>query len=106
MLQIAMIVSALILIIWAPIESRKVRGGWVNPRYKGQPDEYRRAYAKQVRICLYLAIFCTVVNIGMAFVDARNGAYLAVQLGIGVLWAVAAGVMFYCRRSLDGVAAP
>lgn len=105
MLQIAMIVAALILIIWAPIENRKVRTGWINPRYKGKPDEYRRAYTKQIKVSFYLAIFCAVLNLGMSFIEEKQGAYLAVQIGIGVLWAVAAGVMFYCLRNLQAMPA-
>jgi hypothetical protein len=54
MLQIAMIVAALILIIWAPIENRKVRSGWINPRYKGNPADYHRAYTKQIKLSFYL----------------------------------------------------
>lgn len=105
MLQIAMIVAALILIIWAPIENRKVRSGWINPRYKGNPAEYHRAYAKQIKLSFYLALFCTVLNAGMAFVDQPDNLHMAVQLGIGVVWAVAAVVMFFCLRSLQALPA-
>jgi hypothetical protein len=105
MLQIAMIVAALILIVWAPIENRKVRSGWINPRFKGKPEDYRRAYTKQIKVGLYLALFCAVLNTGMAFIEPKDGANLAVQLGIGVMWAVAAIVMFYCLNSLKAMPA-
>jgi hypothetical protein len=82
-----------------------VRSGGINPRYKGRPDEYRRAYTKQIKVSFYLAIFCAVLNLGMSFINEREGAYLAVQIGIGVLWAVAACVMFYCLRSLQSLPA-
>ncbi len=101
MLEIAMIIAALILLIWAPIENRKVRSGWINPRYKGSPAEYHRAYAKQINISFYLAIFCAVLNTGMAFIDTPDTVHMMVKLGIGALWAAAAGMMFYCKRSLE-----
>ena len=105
MLQIVMIVAALILIVWVPIEHRKVRGGWINPRFKGKPEDYRRAYTKQIKLGFYAAIFCAVLNTGLAFIEPKDGAQLAVQLGIGVMWAIAACVMYYCWTSLKALPA-
>ncbi len=101
MLQIVLFVCALVLIVWAPIECRKVRNGWKNARYKGTAEEYRRTYRKQINFVKWAALAAGVLNIGLAFIDEPDKAHFAVQLMLGGLWIVAGGVMFYCVHLLD-----
>ncbi len=101
MLQILLFISAFILIIWAPIECRKVINGWKNPRFKGAPEEYRRTYRKQINIFRWVALVVGALDVGMAFVDQPDTAHMAVQLALGALWLAAGGVMFYCVHLLD-----
>jgi len=105
MLQILLFISAFILIIWAPIESRKIRSGWKSPRYKGTADEYRLSIRKQFNLFKWFALVIGVVDLGMAFVDQPDTAHMAVQLALAATWLAAGGTMFYCVRLLDSTPA-
>lgn len=51
MLEIIVLICAVIALIYTPIEAKKVHGGWVRPKFKGTPEEFRAKYIKQLRVC-------------------------------------------------------
>jgi len=63
----------------------KVHGGWIKPKFKGTPEEFRAKYVKQMKMLTALGFVLGSLYIVLAFVVAEDDANLVVKLLIGAL---------------------
>ncbi len=101
MLELIALIGAVILIVWTPIEARRVAGGWVRPKHKGTPEAFRRQYRRQLSVLIWIGVVLGLGNLGLAALPDQDDARRMVKVVIGVLWlgvAISAGVS---RRRLD-----
>jgi hypothetical protein len=101
MLELVALVCAAILVVWPPIEARRVAGGWVRRRHKGTPEEFRAAYRKQFTLFFWLGIMLGLGNVGLAFAFDDEPARGTVKLVAGALWLGVSVSAFFGRRTLD-----
>lgn len=105
MLELIGMIAAAVMIVWTPIETRKVAGGWVRPRHKGAPEAFRSQYRRQLTLFLWLGVVVGIGNVGLAALPDQDDARRIVKAVIGTLWfgvAVSAGLS---RRRLDAAMA-
>lgn len=104
MLELLAMIGAAILIVWLPIEARKVAGGWVRPRHKGTPEAFRVQYRRQTTLFLWAGLVLGLGNLGLAALPDQSEAHRISKLAVGALWlgvSIAAGLS---RRRLDAAA--
>lgn len=98
MLEILIIICALAALIWTPIEAKKVHGGWVKPKFKGTPEEFRAKYVKQMKMFTVLGFVLGSVYAALAFLIAEDDANLMVKLLIAALWIGVGATNLILRR--------
>lgn len=103
MLELVALIGALVLIVWLPIEARKVAGGWVRPKHRGTPDEFRAQYRRQVTMFMWLGVALAVGNLVIAFVEEEQARRM-VKLVIAALWAGVGIAGWVARGRLDAAA--
>lgn len=101
MLELIAMVCAAVLVVWTPIESRKVARGWVRRRFKGTPDEFRVAYRRQLTILVWLGLAFGVFNLGLAFAFDDEPTRRMVKIVAGALWLGVSGSAVFGRRIVD-----
>lgn len=101
MIEIIAMVCAAVLVVWTPIESRKVARGWVRRRFKGTPEEFRVAYRRQLTILVWLGLGFGVFNLGFALALEDDPARRLVKLVAGALWLGVTASAFLGRRIVD-----
>ena len=104
MLELLAMIGAAILIVWLPIEARKVAGGWVRPRHKGTPEAFRAQYRRQTTLFLWAGLVLGLGNLGLAALPDQLEAHRISKLVVGALWlgvSIAAGLS---HRRLDAAA--
>ncbi|CAH0262065.1 hypothetical protein [Roseomonas sp. CECT 9278] len=101
MLELVAMVCAAVLVVWTPIEARKVAGGWVRKRHKGTPAEFRAAYRKQLALFFWMGIVLGLGNLGLAFAFDDEPARGTVKLVAGALWLGVSVSAFISRRIVD-----
>ncbi|MBR0673130.1 hypothetical protein [Neoroseomonas soli] len=104
MLELVAMIGAAILIVWLPIESRKVAGGWVRPRHRGTPDEFRTQYRRQTSMFLWVGLVLGLGNLGLAALPDQSEAHRITRLVVGALWLGVSLAAAFSRRRLDAVA--
>jgi hypothetical protein len=97
MLELIAIVCGLILVIFMPIEAKRVRSGVVRKNFKGTADDYRAAYLKQVNWFMWLGVGIGVANVAIAPLNLENGEWVFKLIGAAVWFAVA--VMAFRTRA-------
>lgn len=105
MLELIALIAAAIMIVWTPIETRKVAAGWVRAKHKGTPEEFRRQYRRQLTLFLWLGAVLGLGNLGLTALPDQDDARRIVRVVIGLLWigvAISAGLS---RRHLDAATA-
>lgn len=101
MLELLAMIAAAVLIVWTPIEARKVAGGWVRARHKGTPGEFRLRYRRQLTVLVWAGVAIGAGNILLSLlVDADRARSLA-RLAMGVLWLGVSGAAVFGRRIMD-----
>jgi hypothetical protein len=101
MLEIIALVAALVLCVWTPIETRKVRNGWVRKKFKGTPAEFVTAYRRQLHVFTWVGGVLGLGNITLAAILDAGDPRQIVKIVAGGIWLVAAAISFYSRRQLD-----
>lgn len=101
MLELIALICAAVLIVWTPIEARKVAGGWVRKRHKGTPEQFRVQYRRQLTLFLWLGLVLGLANIGLGLLLEENATRSMVKLVIGVVWLGVAVSAFLGRRTVD-----
>ncbi|MBR0650415.1 hypothetical protein GXW78_12130 [Roseomonas terrae] len=105
MLELIALIGALILIVWLPIETRKVAGGWVRPKHKGTPEAFRTQYRRQLTMFLWVGLVLGLGNLGLAALPDQDDARRIGKIVVGVAW-IAAGISAgLSRRRLDAALA-
>lgn len=104
MLELIAMIGAAIVIIWLPIEARKVAGGWVRPKHRGTPEEFRTRYRRQTTMFLWLGLALGVINIGLAALPDGTDVYRISKLVVGALWLGVCISAVLARRRLDAAA--
>ena len=105
MLELVALVGALILVVWLPIETRKVASGWVRPKHKGTPEAFRAQYRRQLTMFLWLGLILGLANIGLAALPDQDEARRIAKLVIGGVWIAAGLSAGQSRRRLDAALA-
>lgn len=105
MLELVALIGAAILIVWMPIETRKVASGWVRPKHKGTPEEFRRQYRRQLTMFFWLGLVLGAGNLGLAALPDQDDARRLVKVVVGVLWLGAGVSAGLSRRRLDAAMA-
>jgi hypothetical protein len=101
MLEMIALLAALALCVWTPIETRKVRNGWVRKKFKGTPAEFVTAYRRQLRVFTWVGAVLGLGNIALAATIDAGDVRQIVKIVSGAIWLVAAAVSFHSRRQLD-----
>jgi hypothetical protein len=101
MLELIALVCGLALIVWQPIEARKVAGGWVRKRHKGTPEEFRANYRRQLTLFMWLGVGIGVANLGIAGVMENDPTRQTVRLVTAAIWFGVAVSAVVARRILD-----
>lgn len=105
MLELVALVGAAILIVWLPIEARKVAGGWVRPKHKGTAEEFRRQYRRQLTLFLWVGLVLGIGNFGLAALPDQEDARRIAKAVVGTLWTGVAVSSALSRRRLDAAMA-
>jgi len=101
-------ICAIGLWFWMPAESKKVRGGWVNKRFKGDHAAFLRAHRKQLSVMFGFGIaigIAMLVIAGIEFGENDDPLRGGVKLGIAVAWGVLAAIAHRSRAKLDAAMA-
>ena len=91
-----------------PAETRKVLGGRVNPRFKGDHAAFLKAHRKQLSLMFGFGVAIGIAMAVIAAIEfAENDDPLrgAVKLGIAVVWAAVALVSHRLRARFDAAVA-
>jgi hypothetical protein len=104
MIELISIVASLIVCIVTPIEVRKIRGGWVKPKFAGDRDKYLQAYNRQLGALTLAGVVFGILYVGLAFIETEPGENV-VKLIAAVIWFAVAVICFASRRSLQGITA-
>lgn len=106
MIELIAIVACLAACIGTPIQTAKIRGGWMPKKFKGTRAEYIATYLKQLRMLAWVGLGLGVVEIGMIFIpDQPQGEWIAKLVG-AVLWFTLSALCFFSQRSLTAAALP
>ncbi len=105
MLELLALVGAAILIVWLPIETRKVAGGWVRAKHKGTAEEFRRQYRRQLTVFLWMGVGLAVANFALTALPDQEDARRIAKAVIAVLWLGVAISAALSRRRLDAAMA-
>lgn len=108
MLEIISLVCAIALCFWMPSETRKVLGGWMNPRFKGDHAAFLKAHRKQLSLMFGFGVAIGIAMAVIAAIEfAENEDRLrgAVKLGIAVVWSAVALVSHRLRARFDAAMA-
>lgn len=99
MLEIIILVCAVIALIYTPIEAKKVHDGWVRPKFKGTPEEFRAKYVKQLKVLAWVGFVVGPLYILMGIVLGFDStAQLIVKVVIGSLWIAVGAVNLSMRK--------
>lgn len=101
MLELIAMVCAAVLIVYTPIESRKVAGGWIRKRHKGAPEEFRASYRRQLSILIWLGLAFGVFNLGLSLLPDQDPARSMVKAVAGLLWLGVSISAVFGRRIVD-----
>jgi len=101
MLELIALICAAALIVWTPIEARKVAGGWVRRRHKGTPEEFRAQYRRQLGLFIWLGIGIGAVNFALGLWLEPDAARRMVRFVTGGLWLGVSVSALVGRRILD-----
>jgi hypothetical protein len=101
MLELIALLAALALCIWTPIETRKVRNGWVRKNFKGTHAEFVARYRRQLTMFMWLGGVLGLGNLALALFTSGGDSYQIAKIIAGAIWLAASVVAFASRRSLD-----
>lgn len=101
---VLMAAAGTVAVIWIPLETRRLRRGWMPKRYAGGHAEYVAAYRRQLARmgCLFIPIGA----VSLAFVvlsPAMSGGDYAHNAVMGTGFGAIGVVCLICRRSLNSV---
>jgi len=99
MIELISILCSLAICIVTPIETNKVRGGWVSKKFAGDRERFLAAYRKQLNMLVSVGVVFGALNLLLALIEA-NPVERAVKFVAAAIWFVAAGVSHVSRRGL------
>jgi multisubunit Na+/H+ antiporter MnhB subunit len=100
MIELIGIIACIAACIFTPIQTAKVRAGWMPAKYKGTPAEYRAAYLKQLNLLMWVGLGFGVLTAGMAFLPSDPPAEWIVKAVSAALWFTLGALSFFSKRSL------
>jgi hypothetical protein len=101
MLELIALVCGAALIIWQPIEARKVAGGWVRARHKGTPEEFRANYRRQLTLFMWLGAGIGVANLGLGGLLEDEQVRRTMRFVTAAIWVGVALSAVFARRIVD-----
>ena len=105
MIELISIVCSLAICVITPIETRKIRAGWVREKFKGDREKFLTAYRKQLVLLTWLGVVFGLSSFAMTFIEQHPGE-ATVKVIAGVIWLAVACVCFVSRRMLPDEPAP
>jgi hypothetical protein len=99
MIEVISIVASLALCILIPIETGKIRNGWVRKNFAGDRPKFPAAYRKQLKLLMWMGLVFGVLSIGLAPLETHPGEP-TVKVIAGVIWFVVAALCFSSLRTL------
>jgi hypothetical protein len=105
MLELIALACGAVLIVWQPIEARRVAGGWTRPRFRGTRAEFLPAYRRQLTIFLWVGIVIGLGNLAMGALLEDDPARRIARLVTAAVWFGVAGSALLARR-IAAAAAP
>ena len=103
MLELISIIAFLVICILIPIETGRIRNGWVRKNFAGDRPRFLAAYRKQVKRLMWLGLVFGVLGTGLASIEAHRGE-ASVKLAAAVIWFAVACISFVSLRTLAKVA--
>jgi len=100
MLELIALVAALVICVWTPIETRKVRDGWMRKNFKGTREEFVTKYRRQLTVIGWVGLVLGALNLVIALIAASEPGVI-VKLIAGIIWLAAGGISLWSRRILD-----
>ncbi|MBR0658768.1 hypothetical protein [Neoroseomonas oryzicola] len=104
MLEILAFVCGVILIVWMPIEAGRVAGGWVRPRHRGTPEEFRRNHRRQQTLFIWLGVVLGLANLALALLLDEDRSRSLVKVALGAVWIGVGISAWFARRRVDAAA--
>lgn len=103
MLELIALIAALAMCVWTPIETRKVRNGWVRRNFQGTREEFVAKYRRQLTVFFWVGLVLGLGNIALSFVftGEGDGARQTIKLVAGAIWLAAGVVSLVSRQQLD-----
>ncbi|MDF3075313.1 MAG: hypothetical protein K0S54_2980 [Alphaproteobacteria bacterium] len=98
MLEIVVLICAIAAAFYTPIEAKKVHDGWVRPKFKGTPEEFRAKYIKQLKAFTWIGFGLGALYAVLGALIADNSAELIIKLVIGAVWIVVGAINLTMRR--------
>jgi hypothetical protein len=106
MIELIGIVCCIAAIIGLPIQTAKIRTGWMPKRFKGTFADYLAAYRKQLNMLVWVGVVLGAINIVLAVIpQGTPNEWIAKAVSAG-LWFVLGALSYFSKRSLEGVTAP
>jgi hypothetical protein len=98
MLEIVILICAIAAAVYTPIEAKKVHDGWVRPKFKGTPEEFRAKYVKQLKAFTWIGFVLGVLYAGLGVLIADNSNEMISKLVIGAVWIAVGAINLIMRR--------
>jgi len=97
--EILAVATGLGLLLYIPVNTRRIEEGWVPARFTGSMSEYRAVYAKQARRFAWLATGIGIVF--LALIPGGEGpADWGFDLLVAAIWFGIAAMVLHSRRQL------
>jgi hypothetical protein len=98
MLEIVILICAIAAAVYTPIEAKKVHDGWVRPKFKGTPEEFRARYVKQLKTFTWIGFVLGGLYAGLGVLIADNSNEMISKLVIGAVWIAVGAINLIMRR--------
>lgn len=105
MIELIGIVCCIAAIIGLPLQTAKIRTGWMPAKFKGTFAEYLASWRKQLGVLMWVGVGLGALNIVLAVIPQDTAYEWIAKAVSAALWFALSAVSFFSRRSLDGVTA-
>ena len=98
MIELLILICAVIAAVYTPIEAKKVHNGWVRPKFKGTPEEFRAKYVKQLKVFTWVGFVLGALYIALGAAISDSTEQLIIKVIIGGVWIVVGAINLAMRR--------
>jgi hypothetical protein len=90
---------ALVVAVWQPIQTRRVRDGWKPKRFNGTHEEFAAKYRRQFAVAPWLSLLFGVIQAADGLLPNKSDRWWHLLAGVAFL--IMGGVSLWCRHILD-----